>query len=181
MIPLPSLSTSLEPIASALNEASQEARVAWMRGLGKKELVAIWKLAEGTTLEMAHFHGEAEKVIIHEGKNSLPAFSFFQKRFVLRPEGIVGYNHQTMSWVTGPGHFTMFQKDAEVVIDYTRIPTTLHPEFPPLQNNMAGLSRFVYGGTQDFCRRVSSHAIIGEARKDNKPIGAYFMLIKCEN
>ncbi|MFO0662006.1 MAG: hypothetical protein U0165_19565, partial [Polyangiaceae bacterium] len=44
--------------------------------------------------------------VIFEGRNSLPMFSRFQKRFCRGAGGIVvGYNHQTMSFVTGPGFF----------------------------------------------------------------------------
>ncbi len=44
-----------------------------------------------------------EGVLIYEGRNSLAAFSRFQKRFVRKGGLVLGYNHQSMSFVTGPG------------------------------------------------------------------------------
>lgn len=177
-IPLPSLSDSLSPISSALDAVTSAERVNWMRGLGKKELVALWKLADGHPLLVEHFHGAEGQVVIHEGQNSLPAFNAFQKRFVLRAGVVQGYNHQSMAWITGPGHFTVTQAGAEVLLDYLSEPKSVPSEFPALKANDAGFSRLVYMGMHDFCRRVSEHVIIGEARKGGKPTGDYFMLCK---
>src|SRR5215813_4421638 len=51
--------------------------------------------------------GPLREVIFH-GKNSLPAFTHFQKRFCRPPDGqgsrqLWGYNHQSLAWLTGPG------------------------------------------------------------------------------
>ena len=186
MIPKPSQVSSLPPLAAALDSATPEERVAWMHTLGRSELVAVWKLSAGTSLRLEHFAADDGQVVIHEGRNSLPAFNNFQKRFVVKNGKVQGYNHQANAWFTGPGHFTTFTADSkdpraageEVVIDYVNHPTENHPDFPPLKHNMAGFSRFVYGGTQDWCRRVSQHVTIGEARRQEKPIGAYFLLVK---
>ena len=83
MIPLPSLSESLAPIAAALDAAQPEERINWMRGLGKRELRALYALAEGTVLPMTHFCDGPDPVR-HHGQNSLPLFSSFEKRFVLQ-------------------------------------------------------------------------------------------------
>ena len=178
MIPLPSLSPTLAPLASALDQASHTERVNWMRGLSRKELVAIWKLAEGNPLSLDHFHGAPGEVIIHEGKNSLPAFTIFQKRFVLMGSAVQGYNEGSTRGLVGPGHFTMFQSGVESVVDYVNHPSSVPTEFPALARNDKGISSLVYGGTEDWCRRVSLHAIIGEARRAGKPMGAYFMLVR---
>ena len=178
MIPLPTEVSSLAPLADALDAASPEDRIVWLRRLGRSDMVAVWKLTAGNPVDIPYFHGQEGEVVIHEGKNSLPLFNQFQKRFVLRNGAVQGYNHQANAWFTGPGHFTMFAMGDEVVIDYLKIPTNIPSEFPPLQDNMAGFSRFVYGGTQDWCRRISKHSIIGEARRGDKPIGAYFVLVR---
>ena len=58
MIPLPSLSSDIAPISTALDALSHEERVNWMRGLGKKELTALLKLTECRTVALAEFtHG----------------------------------------------------------------------------------------------------------------------------
>lgn len=177
--PLPTLTDTLAPISDALDALSHEQRVNWMRGLPSRDMAALYALAsQGGPLGLDHFTGKEGEVIIHWGQNSLPAFSVFQKRIVRQGDVVQGYNHQTMSWITGPGHFTLQQNAEGVYFDYTTHPPTSHPEFPPLRDNMAGFSRFVYGGTIDKCRRVSQHAIIGAAFRANKPLGAYFMLVR---
>lgn len=186
MIPQPSACSSLAPLSDALDQASHQERVAWIRGLGRGEMVKLWALCAGTDLDAAYFHADPGNVVIHEGRNSLPAFNNFQKRFVLMNGKVQGYNHQDFAWFTGPGHFTIFEVGPndpraaghEVVIDYVNHPTDNHADFPPLKHNMAGFSRFVYGGTQDWCRRVAKNVCIGEARRSEKPIGAYFMLVR---
>src|SRR5881409_3604449 len=53
--------------------------------------------------------------IIFHGKNSLPAFTLFQKRFCRPPRGrdeLWGYNHQTLAWLTGPGYFVVHDDKA---------------------------------------------------------------------
>jgi hypothetical protein len=166
-IPLPSLSETLGPITEALDTAEHADRLNWMRGLSRKELRALYTKAEGhLALETAHFHTDEGAVVIHHGQNSLPAFNAFQKRVCRRGEVLQGYNHQTMAWFTGPGHFTLSQ-DGDVPA-----------EFPTLKPNEAGFSRFVYGGMVDRVRRVSAHCVIGAAFKGEKAMGAWFMLTR---
>lgn len=176
MIPLPSLSETIAPVAEALDQTSFEERVNWMRGLGKKELVALWKLTEGRAVPADYF--DSPEVVIHEGQNSLLLFNQFQKRIVRFGDQIQGYNHQTMAWITGPGHFYVHPGDGASYFDYTRLVPKAPDAFPPVADNMAGFSRFVYGNTIDKLHRVSEKSVIGAAFRNDKPIGAYFMLQK---
>lgn len=181
MIPLPSLSDSLAPIEQALEAHTHDERVNWMRGLGKKELVALWKLAEGRTVTLAELHGDEGQIVIHEGQNSLPLFSAFQKRVVKRGDVIQGYNHQSMAWLVGPGHF-LVKEAADPLpgahFSYLSVANDAPPEFPPIQPNEGGLSTLVYAHMVDYLRRVSPHAVIGAAWKKGKPTGDYFMLVR---
>lgn len=177
--PLPSLSEHLAPIAAALDELDHTSRVNWMRGLGRGELRALYALAaEGGPLDVDWYADAEGVVVVHEGQNSLPAFTVFQKRFARWQGRVQGYNHQTLSPITGPGHFTVRQDGPEVLIDYTLLPDSAPPEFPPLQPNEQGVSRLVYAGMIDRMRRVSRDCTIGVATKGGKPIGAWFMLIR---
>ncbi len=177
--PLPTLTDSLAPITEALDNLSHDERVNWMRGLGRGQLRRLFDLAEqGGPLEMDWYVGEEGQIVIHEGQNSLPAFNVFQKRFVRFEGRIQGYNHQTMSPITGPGHFTVRQDGAEVLIDYNLVPPTKPDVFPALQPNEKGLSRLVYGFMIDRMRRVSRDCTIGAAEKGGKRMGAWFMLTR---
>lgn len=120
--------------------------------------------------------------VIFEGRNSLPAFSSFQKRFARVGDAIVGYNHQTMSPVTGPGFFVV--RDAtpgetvpgELFFDYTVEPPRIPPGFPAFKPNESGFSRLVYAHMKDFCRRVATHVLVGKAYKKGKAQDAFFAL-----
>lgn len=178
-IPLPSTLSQLQPLTEALNDSSHDARVNWMRGLSRKELEAMYVLAEGAPkLDIEHFHSTEGEVVIHHGQNSLPAFNAFQKRVVKNAEELQGYNHQTFAWLTGPGHFTIRQDGDEVLFDYTTEPNQPFPAFPPLKSNTSGLSTLVYGHMVDRIRGVSKHCVIGAAFKKGKAIDAWFMLIR---
>ena len=178
-IPLPSKLSELSGLSHALNEGAHEERINWMRGLNSKELEAMYVLAHaGPRLGLEHFHAEPGDVVIHHGQNSLLAFNGFQKRVVDNGGILQGYNHQALSWITGPGHFTLRQDGDEVLFDYTAEPTTTFGEFPPLKSNTSGLSTLVYGHMVDRVRRVSDHCVIGAAFKKGKAMGAWFMLIR---
>ena len=122
--------------------------------------------------------------VIHYGRNSLPAFSLFEKRFC-RPQGergrreLWGYNEQTWKTLTGPGYFVARQeKDREVLIDYCEVPPAKPDEWPPILPNSARLSRFIYYRTKDLMRGVSRHVTIGRASRDGKPMDNWFVLCR---
>ncbi len=122
--------------------------------------------------------------VIWHGKNSLPMFTLFQKRFC-RPDGargareLWGYNHQPMAWVTGPGYFVCHEDgDVPAAIDYRLVPPQAPPGWPEVKRNDQGLSRLVYANMVDYLRRVSSHVLIGRAHKDGKELPNYFLLCR---
>ena len=178
-IPLPSTLSQLKSLTEALNDCSHDERIHWMRRLSRKELEAMYVLAEGAhRLDIGHFHSTDGDVVVHHGQNSLPAFNAFQKRVVKNAEELQGYNHQTFGWLTGPGHFTLRQDGDEVLFDYTTEPNKPFAAFPPLKSNTTGLSNLVYGHMVDRLRGVSHHCVIGAAFKKGKAIDAWFMLIR---
>ena len=179
-IPLPTHAETLTSITEALDSASHDERLNWMYGLSGRELKAMYNLASsGGPLPVTHFHTDAGAIVIHHGKNSLPAFTHFQKRVCLHEGTLQGYNHQTLAWLTGPGHFTLRQDgDDEVIFDYITQPQTKPDAFPELIPNEKGGGRFVYAGMIDRVRRVSQHCVIGAAFKGDKDIGARFMLTR---
>lgn len=181
-VPLPSLTDSLAPIRDALDALSHAERVNWMRGLSRKELRSLYDLAaSGGPLPLSYYHGAEGEVVRHIGQNSLPLFNHFEKRFVQRGEQVQGYNHNSalVSMVSGPGHFLATQDgDAEVLFDYTTLPTSAPDGFPPLKPNDAGTAKLVFGGMVDRVRRVSTHCTIGTAFRNGKPENAWFMLVR---
>jgi hypothetical protein len=121
--------------------------------------------------------------VVFEGKNSLPAFTRFQKRFCRAPAGnapatLWGYNHQTLAWLTGPGYFVVHDDDRGAAIDYRDVPGAHPAGWPDIKPNDVGLSRFVYGHMVDYMRRVSRDVFIGAAYRHGRETGNYFVLCR---
>ena len=130
--------------------------------------------------------GPLQPIIFH-GKNSLPMFTNFQKRFCRANEGsdeLWGYNYQPVQWLaplTGPGYFVAYDSaegPGGVAVDYTRVPTAKPGEWPDIHDNTYRLSRFIYNGMIDYLRRVSDHLLIGRATKAGKDLPNYFLLCR---
>ncbi len=123
--------------------------------------------------------------VVHEGKNSLPAFTHFAKVFC-RPEDATdvlwGYNrtHPIVAHLVGPGYFVLrpHEVKGELLVDYLRVPPRAPRGWPPILPNEARLSRFVYAGTQDVLRGVSRHVSIGRASRGGRPMDAWFALCR---
>lgn len=178
MIPLPSTLSSLDPLRAALDAAPPEAQAAWIHTLSKREMKALWEL--GGPIHLAHFHAAEEVVVEHEGQNDLlPGFDRFEKHFVLRKGRVQGYNVGTWGWAIGPGHFVLREDESGVYVDYTSVPDDAPTAWPPVVPNERGLSRFVYGGTKDYMRSVSSRVSIGRAYSaDGKDRGHFFVMFR---
>ena len=112
--------------------------------------------------------------VIHHGKNSLPAFTHFQKRFC-KPEGdeagkLWGYNHNGafITWFAGAGYYVAHDwEPGEIVVDYTLIPPGKPPAWPDaVAKNERGIGpRAVYGNMVDIMRGLSKNVSVGRARR----------------
>ena len=147
----------------------------------------------GRALDLSFFvppQTEPMREVVHEGRNSLPAFTRFAKVFV-RPDGpeegspqLWGYNRNPafIETVVGPGYFVAlpYSTPGEVVIDYRKLPPRKPAHWPPILSNKARLSIVVYNGMEDVMRRVSSHVSIGRATKGGKLLDNWFVLCRQE-
>ncbi len=125
--------------------------------------------------------------VVHSGKNSLLMFTTFEKRFC-KPEAgatsLFGYNENpsAIKSVTGPGYFVCYEiQGSEVLIDYTQVPAVDVPKpdgWPAIRPNSAGMSRYIYNGTQDTMRGVSRHVSIGRAARAGKWMDNWFVLCR---
>lgn len=182
---------TLTDIASWLDSQSPTARLTAMQGLNKSEQRALFeKCADTAPLTLDYFCSDSNVEVIHEGKNSLPAFTLFQKRFVRLNDGrVVGYNHASTMGVIGPGYFVLketagvpeWEQHGSVVVDYYEVldaNTPIPATWPKIKGNHQGLQVFVYNKMHDFMRRVSKHVSIGSAFKKGKSIDSYFLLCR---
>jgi hypothetical protein len=176
-------------IAAQLDAMSAAARLETVTRLGRKQLAALFEAAAVNPPlrleDMVPPETPPLVEVIHEGKNSLPLFTRFQKRFCRPPAAmngaheLWGYNHQWYGAATGPGYFVCHhQDDGELVVDYHRLPPDRPPGWPPIIPNRARLSRFIYYQMADVIRRVSRHVVIGRAFRKGKPFDAWFALVR---
>lgn len=162
--------TDIVALAEALDAATHDARVAWTRSLGQADQKRLYAMAEGRPVTVDELTGEPGEEVRHLGKNGLPVFNHFEKRFARLGDEVVGYNHNhwLVALVTGPGHFLTYEspvRPGEIWIDYRRLPTAAHPDAPPLRSNERGLPALVFGNMVDVLRRVSKHVTIGDSFK----------------
>ncbi|HEY3593697.1 MAG TPA: hypothetical protein VGL13_07480 [Polyangiaceae bacterium] len=173
-------------IAHLLDEVGDEGRLNTVMDLGKRELAALYEAcADNEPLTLADLVPEETPPmteVVHEGKNSLTLFNRFQKRFcraAAKADELYGYNEQTMKVLTGPGYFVAHARaEGGVLVDYRRLPDDRPRQWPPIISNHARLGRFVYAGMVDVLRRVSRGVSIGRAFRGDRPMDAWFVLVR---
>lgn len=184
----------ISDIATYLDELSAEARADEVLELSRGAQIALWeRAAESPPITLEHFVPAGTPPlteVIHEGRNTLPTFKRFQKRFAVQAAGdreAIGYNEGSTRALIGPGFFVAepthgkpeWEERGAVVVNYFRVPEGPVVEtWPKVVPNSRGLQMFVYNKTLDFMRRVSTHVSIGAAFKHEKPLGAYFVLVR---
>ena len=174
-------------IRTFLNGLSGSARVDEVLSLRTREVGKLYRVCDSriplSRYDIVPKEAADEDTIIFEGRNSLPVFSSFQKRFARMPGGeIVGYNHQRMAFVTGPGHFVVKAAHEgsdipnELYFDYTARPAAIPASWPAYKSNEAGLSKLVYAHMKDYMRPVADNVIVGTAYKKGRAQGQFFVL-----
>lgn len=180
------IATDLTPavVGEALDSLDDAGRLVFLTALDRQAILALFHRQAGRPCEPADFlPSNPAATLVCEGINSLPFFRRFQKRFASGGDGKppVGYNHQPMAWLTGPGYFLVKpsqQKAGEALFDYTTVPDKAPAGWPEVRPNDSGVSSLVYGGMIDVMRRVSRDLFVGEAWKHGKPSGDYFVLLR---
>jgi hypothetical protein len=178
-------------VAAFLDGISHPERVAAVRALGRREQRRLYDAVENfRPVRLADLVPPAVADLAqvrHFGRNTLPAFMLFEKRFCRprggdprKPDALYGYNFQTLSPLTGPGYFVAREAPGrpEVLVDYRELPVDPPASWPPLRSNERGLGRLVYGFMVDTLRRVSEHVTIGSAARNGKPLGSWFVLCR---
>ncbi len=186
--------TRIDDVATHLDGLSHEERLAQAMTLGRRQQRRLWEVAaDAPPISRQHFVPDGVPPlteVIHHGKNTLPVFTRFQKRFC-RPDGdpelTYGYNEGFTRRFIGPGYFVAhptagtegWPERGAVVVDYFMVPEhEVVAGWPRIVPNSRGLQFFVYHKTRDFMRRVSAHVSIGAAFKVERPLGAYFVLCR---
>jgi len=178
-------------VARVLDDMTHPERVTAIRSVGRAEQRRLYEAASGfralRTTDMVAADVPTMKPVRHFGKNTLPAFTHFEKRFTRpadvdagAPAHLWGYNEGSARWITGPGYFVLRPdtERGELLVDYNLVPLAHPPEWPEIRRNESGLSRFVYGFMIDRLRGVSKHVTIGSAARKGKDLGSWFLLCR---
>ncbi|MBW2453119.1 MAG: hypothetical protein JRI68_01335 [Deltaproteobacteria bacterium] len=180
---------SRDDIAAYMNDLTPRKRVDEALSItGKRQAKLFEAVAGGPELTLQSFVPDdvtVGRTLIFEGRNSLPMFTRFQKRFARVESGqVVGYNHQTWAFVTGPGFFVVKEGQPgarvlkELYLDYTDVPKEVPAGWPQFKPNEAGLSLLVYANMKDYMREIATNAYIGAAFKRGKAEDKYFILAR---
>jgi hypothetical protein len=178
-------------IARTLDDMTHEERVRAVRAAGRAEQKRLYAAVDGfralKLTDAVPASVPAQTQVRHYGKNTLPAFTHFEKRFVRpadadpnAPAVLWGYNEGSARWITGPGYFVLRPDTdrGELLVDYYQVPPQRPPGWPELRPNDRGLSQFVYGFMIDTLRGVSQHVTIGSAARKGKDMGSWFLLCR---
>ncbi|MEZ4269453.1 MAG: hypothetical protein R3F39_24090 [Myxococcota bacterium] len=166
----------IKRLAAALDAMADADRVALVRTWDGKFQRQLWDACAKRGTTMADFvpPGTPPGVqVIHAGRNSLPVFKTFEKRFCAaagRSDALYGYNEGATRALIGPGYYVAheYPERGEVGIDYMQVPpedSKVPAGWPSIKPNESGLQRFVYANMVDYMRKVSSHVTIGRAYK----------------
>ncbi len=174
----------MAPLTAYLDGLDDAARIREVRELSRREQAPLFEAAVGvrpvTLGDLVPPDVPPLTEVIHYGRNSLPIFRIFEKRFCRPPSSppeLWGYNEHGLRWLTGPGYFVARQQGAgEVLIDYLEVPAGKPDSWPPLRPNSAGGARFVYFQTQDVLRGVGEHVCVGRAFKRGRPMDNWFVM-----
>jgi hypothetical protein len=182
----------IEAIAAFLDGKAPNVRIEETRALGVPEQKALWRLAAGRAMTFDDLvppdYGPLEPVR-HYGKNTLPAFTHFEKRFCRPSPGAAGgerllwgYNEGASRPLIGPGYFVVRETPTDprgaTVVDYFRVPPEKPEGWPKILPNEHGLQRLVYAHMHDFLRRVSTHVSIGRAWREHRETPNHFLLCR---
>jgi hypothetical protein len=177
-----------DAIAAWLETLDAKRRIEEVRALDVEAQRRLWTLCRGRAATLDDFVPPgigAMQTVRHYGRNTLPAFKRFEKRFV-RPDGegdvLWGYNEGVTRRIVGPGYFVVRQTPGDprgdAVIDYTAVPPRAPAGWPKVVPNTVPRQRLVYGFMQDFMRRLGAGVTIGRAFREDRETPNFFVLCR---
>jgi hypothetical protein len=177
-----------EEIAAFLDSLSGRERVQQATSVRGAEVKRLYEATLGGRELTPHDfvpseHGE-DSTVIFQGRNSMPSFSSFQKRFARMGDEVVGYNHQLWAPVTGPGYFVVVPANdhsdvpGELYFDYGLEPKRFPSGWPPFKPNTSGVGFLVYSHMKDYMREAGRNVFVGKAYRHGKSRKQYFVLAR---
>jgi hypothetical protein len=177
----------ISEIAAHIDGLHGMKKVDEVRSLPGRLMGRLWDAStvqgEMTPAELVPESTPAGATVTLQGRNSLPAFTFFRKRVARTADGLVfGYNDSLSRIAVGPGYFNVLQADGahagELLFEYMQPPPFEPAGWPTYRSNARGLSIFVYNEVYDFVRRVAQGVMIGSAYRRGVKWEKYFVVVK---
>lgn len=181
----------IELFGRELNAMTHVERVRSVNAISGSQQARLWGAAVGRVSKLTDIVPSfipEDTEVIHEGKNSLPVFTKFQKRFIRPTEDnsvLYGYNEGLTRPFIGPGYFVaeFFEPRGEVGVNYYKVPpqgSRLARGWPQIKRNEDGFQQLVYSKMIDYLRKISSHVTIGRAYKHGQKTPNYFLLSRMD-
>ena len=182
---------TIDAIAASLDALDSEGRKSEVLGLDPQAQRMLWDLTRGRAVtldDMVPADRGPLETVRHFGRNTLPVFKTFEKRFC-RPSAdaaaqnvLWGYNEGTSRPLIGPGYFicreTPDDSRGASVVDYYAVPPDKPADWPKIRSNEWGLQTLVYSKMHDFLRKVSEGVTIGRAYKKDRQTPNLFVLCR---
>jgi hypothetical protein len=179
----------LARLSKYLDEVGPFARLWSVSQWSREDQAKVFEAAKGfraVTLEDFVPAGAPPHVeVTHQGKNSLPTATRFEKHFFKPSQSdagdvLIGRNFQLLSPLSGPGFYVArpSQEAGEVDFDYMATPKETLPGWGEVRPNEGVISQFVYKDMVDVMRGLSSHVTIGRIRRKGQFIDNWFVLVR---
>ncbi len=160
-------------------------RVAECRAIAEVQQKRLWDLASAVPAGVdGQLIPAGEDTATFIGRNSLRAFSHFEKRFARQDADVVGRNVHPLGWLIGPGYFLVEQaaSSGRLQFDYRRVPATVPAGWPSVFDNKSSIfARAVYGDLLDEVAWITDDVLIGAAFRRGLPLGSYFVLTRSDS
>ena len=168
-------------LRSHLDGLAPAERMTECLSLGSHQQKRLWEMVAAAPAVAGELLPPGAASAVFAGRNTLRIFTRFEKLFARQGPAIVGYNRHSLSWLIGPGYFTVEPDHGSGLrFDYEQVPADSPPGWPAAAPNTGTFARPVYGELLDRVGWVSPDALIGSAFRLGKPLDSYFVLVRAE-
>lgn len=166
-----------QDIGAHLDALGQDKRIAECLEISKEQQKRLWEVASADPSEPQDLVA-GNTPAAFTGRNTLPLFTRFEKRFARHRGALIGFNVHALGWLTGPGYFTVTSGPTRFLFDYNQVPDDGPNGWPDVRSNNRGFAKPVYGGLLDDTVWVARDVMIGSARRGDVSLGSYFVLAR---
>jgi hypothetical protein len=166
-----------QDIGAHLDALDHDERIAECLDISKQQQKRLWEITSADPEEPQDLVAGNSSAVF-AGRNTLPLFTRFEKRFARHQGALIGFNVHPLGWLTGPGYFTVASGPTGLIFDYNRVPDDGPNGWPRVRHNNRGFAKPVYGGLLDDTVWVARDVLTGSARRGGVSLDSYFVLAR---